>query len=143
MVAAAPAALAAMVLVGGRSSSGGTGLRQRPDRNRTDTVGRQQEFAREQVHLGLAALTTAVIDDTVEGDRPGFGGTGRIDVRDRASIRVVAEFDMPDFMRDEKGLVEGRTDPRRPRRCVVGAGVTGPGSTPSTCLRRNRSCDRS
>ena len=41
---------------------------------------------------------------------------------------------------------EGRTDPRRPRRCVVGgvlARVTGPGSAPSACLRRNRSCHRS
>jgi len=84
-VAAAPAVLAARVLVGGRSSSGGRGLR--PDRNRTDTVGRQQEFAREQVHLDLAALTTAVIDDTVEADRRGFGGAGRIDVRDLASNR--------------------------------------------------------
>ena len=87
MVAAAPAALAAMVLVGGRSSSRGTDLRQGPDRNRTDTVGRRQEFAREQVHLDLAALMTAVIDDTVEADRRGFGGTGRIDVRDLASNR--------------------------------------------------------
>ena len=84
VVAAAPAALAAMVLVGGRSSSGGADLRQRPDRNRTHTVGRQQEFAREQAR---AALTVAVIDDTVEADRRGFGGTGRIDVRDRASNR--------------------------------------------------------
>ncbi len=28
------------------------------------------------------------------------------------SLRIVAEFDMSDFMRNEKGLVEGRTDPR-------------------------------
>ena len=34
-------------------------------------------------------------------------------------------------------------DHQQPLACVVGAGVTGPGSTPSTCLRRNRSSDRS
>ena len=124
MVAAAPAALAAMVLVGGRSSSGGA-----------ESNGPIETALTLWAAAGIRARTGP------SGPR----GAG-IDVRDRASIRVVAEFDMPDFMRDQKGLVEGRTDPRRPRRCVVGgvlAGVTGPGSTPSTCLRRKRSCDRS
>jgi hypothetical protein len=69
-------------------------------------VAGQNEFAPEEIHLDLSALSSAVIDDTVLADRSGFGGSRRIDVVRDVFDGAVAERSMSEFMTDEERLVE-------------------------------------
>ena len=70
-----------------------------------DSPGKQQ-LAGEQVHLDLAPLPAAIIDNAIHSDRRRLRRAARIDRRRRLAIRIVAELDMTDLVRHEKGLLE-------------------------------------
>ena len=69
---------------------------------------RQQQLAREQVHLDLAALPASIIDNPIHPDRRGLGRASRIDRRRGFAFGIVAELDMANLVRHEEGLLEAR-----------------------------------
>ena len=70
-----------------------------------DSPGKQQ-LAGEQVHLDLAPLPAAIIDNAIHSDRRRLRRAARIDRRRRVAIRIVAELDMTNLVRHEEGLLE-------------------------------------
>ena len=72
-----------------------------------DTTGKEQ-LASEKVHLDLAALLAAIIDDPIDSHRRRFGRASWIDCWHRAAVRIVAKFNVTDFVRHEESLLERR-----------------------------------
>lgn len=78
---------------------------------RPHNVAGKKQFTRKQVHLDFTALLASIVDNPVHADRRRLGGPGRIDGRRRYNpIRIVAELDMANFVRDEESLIEARAD---------------------------------
>lgn len=71
---------------------------------------RQQQFAREQIHLDLASLPSAIIDDSVDAGGRGFGGARHVGAERGGRNARIAELMMADLMGDEKSLLEERAD---------------------------------
>jgi hypothetical protein len=68
----------------------------------------EEKLPREEVHLDLPPLTPAVVDDAVHPDRRCFRGAGRVDVgRWLGLLFAIAQFRVPDFVRNQERLVEG------------------------------------
>lgn len=65
----------------------------------------QDELPRKQVHLDLASLTPAVVNDALLADRRGFGRTEGVDLAG-AGRRGVAEKGVAEFVRHVDGLLE-------------------------------------
>ncbi len=68
---------------------------------------RQQELATEQVHLDLAALPPAVVDDPILANGGSFRWPRGIDVVGDALDPVVAERGVTEFVAHQEGLEEG------------------------------------
>lgn len=73
-----------------------------------DETARQEKFAREQIHLDLAPLSTPIVNDTIDADGRGFCRSRQIDVVRWFSGDIVTKFDVAYFMGDEKCLLEHR-----------------------------------
>jgi hypothetical protein len=73
-----------------------------------DESARQKKFAREQIHLNLASLSTAIVNDPINADGGRFCRSRQIDVARRLIGNVVTKFDVTYFMGDEKCLLEHR-----------------------------------
>lgn len=69
-------------------------------------IARKPQFAREQIHLDISELPAAVVDDPIHSDRRRRDRAVECDRRWLLVIRIVAEFDMTNRVRYEKGLLK-------------------------------------
>jgi hypothetical protein len=70
---------------------------------------RQQELAREEVHLHLTSLARPVVKDAIDPDRRILHRSVGLDVHRHHVQRATFQHDMTEFMCDQEGALEVRS----------------------------------
>lgn len=70
---------------------------------------RQQELAREEVHLDLTSLARPVVEDAIDADRRVLHRSVGIDVHRHHVLRATFQHDMAEFVCNQEGALEVRS----------------------------------